>query len=236
MSTIGVFDGIEDPSHAYIAQEERLPPGVDPNRMANAYFQSKWVSERLVWNAADRGLRVSIFRIGQVGASVVTGMVNRNDALAGFIVSCKKLGFFPASDLRLPFVDADATKAIVHFSALAREEGDANGRVYHIVGREVGLDDFFRGKPIKECELGAWEAEFQKLFVDGPKSQDDINAWLFLQMLQQAETQVGSNHLRLMKNISFSTDKIKQAAGILFPREPHPSLYADLLMRSPFSN
>lgn len=230
MSTIGVFDGAYSDSIPYVAVEGSLPPEVDPRRMTNAYFQSKWVAEKLVWAGCERGLRASIYRIAQVGADRATSTVNRTDAIAGFIVACKKMGCYPRVELKLPYVEAEATRTIIYLSQRNWAEGAKTPRVFHIVGKEVGLDDFFRGKTkLATCDLLAWERDFEAMLVDGPKSEDDINAWLFLQMLKQAEDQHSSNQRSLMRSISFSTAETEKLAGNFLWGPILPSYYADLL-------
>lgn len=66
------------------------PPG------EHGYVLSKWVSEKILWNETDYGLKVAIFRPGNITGHSKTGMVHfeNNHALL-FLKSCIQLGVAP---------------------------------------------------------------------------------------------------------------------------------------------
>ena len=83
-----------------------FPPGegvcredADLNALADAredgYGQSKWVAEKLVWEAAKRGLPVCVYRPGNVSGHSVTGASNPRDALGAVIAESLRIGYAP---------------------------------------------------------------------------------------------------------------------------------------------
>lgn len=64
--------------------------------LENGYTQSKWVAERLVQEAAKRGLPVTIHRPPRVVGDTRTGSANLEDFVARAIKGCAELGAAPA--------------------------------------------------------------------------------------------------------------------------------------------
>ena len=99
--------------------------------LENGYTQTKWVSERLVQAAADRGLPVTIHRPPRVVGDSLTGTANLDDFVARVIKGCAELGAAPAGhffDILAP-VDFVA-RAIV---AIALSPGAPTRQRFHIV-------------------------------------------------------------------------------------------------------
>ena len=92
VSTNGIF-----PPDAGVCRED-----VDLDAIADAredgYGQSKWVAEKLVWEAAGRGLPVAVYRPGNVSGHSVTGASNPRDALGSVIAESLRLGYVPEID------------------------------------------------------------------------------------------------------------------------------------------
>mmetsp|Transcript_16509 Transcript_16509/g.30893 ORF Transcript_16509/g.30893 Transcript_16509/m.30893 type:complete len:217 (-) Transcript_16509:161-811(-) len=55
----------------------------------SGYGQTKWVSERLLENARDRGLEVTIIKTGFLGPSSIDGTWNKSDWLFALVRSCQ---------------------------------------------------------------------------------------------------------------------------------------------------
>ena len=56
------------------------------------YGQSKWVAERLVEQARERGMRAYIHRPGRLTGHTVTGAFNDDDFLVQLLDACGRLG------------------------------------------------------------------------------------------------------------------------------------------------
>jgi thioester reductase-like protein len=101
------------------------------DRLENGYTQTKWVAERLVQAAADRGLPVTIHRPPRVVGDSRTGTANLDDFVARAIKGCAELGAAPHGhffDILSP-VDFVA-RAIV---AIALSPGATTLQRFHIV-------------------------------------------------------------------------------------------------------
>ncbi|WP_131732593.1 non-ribosomal peptide synthetase [Actinomadura formosensis] len=111
--------------------EDRLAPA--PAVLPNGYVASKWVAERLVRAARDRGLPTSIYRPSRVGGHSRTGAGGTEDALWNLIRAMIVLGAVPAEFMAdtaftVDLVPADyVAGAVVHLALRA-----PGGRSYHL--------------------------------------------------------------------------------------------------------
>jgi amino acid adenylation domain-containing protein/thioester reductase-like protein len=97
----------------------------------DGYGQSKWVAEKLVFQAAGRGLPVRVYRPGNLSGHSVTGASNPRDFLGALLVESLRLGWAPEIEgwhLEMTPVDF-AAETICHLAA----EPDAPGRAFHLV-------------------------------------------------------------------------------------------------------
>ncbi|MBZ5525731.1 MAG: SDR family oxidoreductase, partial [Acidobacteriia bacterium] len=120
---------------------ESDPPS-DWQALIGGYPQSKWVAERLVTIAADRGLPVRIYRPVFVTGDSTAGIWNTDDFLARMIKGCIQLGGAPDMDARIEMVPVDyVSKAIIHLS----RQRELESNVFHIVGSHyIAVADLFR--------------------------------------------------------------------------------------------
>ncbi|MDP6455560.1 MAG: thioester reductase domain-containing protein [SAR202 cluster bacterium] len=92
VSTNGVFPRQND---SPILESDDIGPFAD--RLEDGYSQAKWVAETLVWEAASRGLPVSIYRPGNIGHHSVTGKGNPNDFQSMIIDACINVNCVPTN-------------------------------------------------------------------------------------------------------------------------------------------
>jgi thioester reductase-like protein len=86
----------------------------------DGYSQSKWVAEKLVERARANGLRISLFRLGEVMPSTRTGIPNEKAASHRVISGLLKLGICPRSDAILDYAPVDyVSRAVV---GIARDQ------------------------------------------------------------------------------------------------------------------
>jgi len=90
ISTVGVFSSAKSP--AAVIPEDLPQEASGP--LAMGYAQSKWVSERMIRTAAERGVPMSIHRIN-TGPHSVTGAFNRLDYLSLVLKGCIEAGIAP---------------------------------------------------------------------------------------------------------------------------------------------
>jgi amino acid adenylation domain-containing protein/thioester reductase-like protein len=125
----------------YVSTNGIFPPGMglceedtDIDDLAGAredgYGRSKWVAEKLVREAGERGLPVRVYRPGNVSGHSETGASNQRDLLGAFIVESLRLGCAPEIEgWRMEMTPVDfVASAILH---VASDPG-AFGGTYHL--------------------------------------------------------------------------------------------------------
>jgi amino acid adenylation domain-containing protein/thioester reductase-like protein len=134
VSTASVFPPTRERAEAL---ELDAPP--DWRGLGNGYAQSKWVAEKLVMSAAQRGLPVRIYRPGMITGDSKTGICNTDDFIFSMIKGCVQLGLVPDTGAMVGMVPVDyVSQAIVR---LSRQEGPLS-RVFHVVNpRYVQLSE-----------------------------------------------------------------------------------------------
>ncbi|MEC3975524.1 thioester reductase domain-containing protein [Amycolatopsis sp. H20-H5] len=126
VSSMGVH---AEPEGVHHYPEAPLPE--DPGCLVGGYRQSKWVADRLVSAAGERGLPVSIYRPGNIMGAQTTGVVGPDQIVNALLKGCLQLGVAPEWDIQLLLVPVDFFAAATAHNALA---GRAHGRVYHLPG------------------------------------------------------------------------------------------------------
>jgi thioester reductase-like protein len=126
------------------------------------YSQTKWVSEKLVKIARDRGLPITIYRPPLIAGDSKTGICNTHDFINLMIKGCLQMGTFPDVDYMLDMSPVDyVSKAIVY---LSRKEASI-GKAFHLQHPQPaslkGLVDWVRsfGFAIKMIPYEEWQAE-----------------------------------------------------------------------------
>jgi amino acid adenylation domain-containing protein/thioester reductase-like protein len=125
VSTNGIF-----PPDTPLCEED-----VDLDALAEAredgYGQSKWVAEKLVWEAAGRGLPVAVYRPGNISGHSTSGASNPRDFQGALIAESLRLGKAPQLDgWRMEMTPVDFVSHAI--CRLAGEPG-ALGQVFHLV-------------------------------------------------------------------------------------------------------
>jgi myxalamid-type nonribosomal peptide synthetase MxaA len=81
------------------------------------YAQSKWVAERLVMAAMERGIPAAIYRPGLISGASESGAWNTEDIMSTLTRVCLAVGAVPALDVMVDVVPVDyVSRAIVHLS------------------------------------------------------------------------------------------------------------------------
>jgi thioester reductase-like protein len=155
----------------YVSTNGIFPPGtplceedVDLDALAEAredgYGQSKWVAEKLVWEAAGRGLPVAVYRPGNISGHSTSGASNPRDFQGALIVESLRLGKAPQLDgWRMEMTPVDFVSHAI--CRLAGEPG-ALGQVFHLVDPNpvpaervfAWLDEL--GYPLERLDYPGW--------------------------------------------------------------------------------
>jgi amino acid adenylation domain-containing protein/thioester reductase-like protein len=92
ISTVAIFPpkGFE-----LVGNSENSNIDLFANELSGGYAQAKWVAEKLVWRAIDRGLPACIYRPSYIGHHSTTGVYNPRDFQFLVIDACKKVQCAP---------------------------------------------------------------------------------------------------------------------------------------------
>ncbi|WP_257458612.1 myxochelin non-ribosomal peptide synthetase MxcG [Archangium lipolyticum] len=89
--------------------------------LRDGYQQSKWVAERLVQQAAERGLPVAVYRLGRVVGAPDSGIVNPQDLVWRILLAGIPAGALPTLDVSESWTPVDyVARALVRLSLVPR--------------------------------------------------------------------------------------------------------------------
>ncbi|RKR92251.1 amino acid adenylation domain-containing protein/thioester reductase-like protein [Micromonospora pisi] len=157
VSTLGVYLG---PVSGSQTVTEADPPSV-PDRLWGGYNESKWVADRLVDAARQRGLPVSIHRPARVTGHSGTGAGNTDDYLSWLLKTFTQVGAVPAVAHGEDLAPVDYVAAAI--GHLSRRAG-TTGRDFHYYNpRTIGYDEIAevlreRGYPVRLVPYERWHA------------------------------------------------------------------------------
>jgi len=154
VSTNGIF-----PPEAGLCEEDADLDALERAR-EDGYGQSKWVAEKLVREAAGRGLPVCVYRPGNVSGHSESGASNPRDLLGAVIVESTRLGCAPEVEgWRMEMTPVDfVAAAILH---IASEPGTYGG-TYHLANPDPPpADEVFdlleeQGYPLGRLPFEDW--------------------------------------------------------------------------------
>ncbi|KAH3744297.1 4-coumarate--CoA ligase [Pelomyxa schiedti] len=113
--------------------DENASLGEVPPEIPIPYIQSKWVSEKLVKEAGQRGVPFVIYRPGAVSGHSVSGVTNSDDFYMRFLKGCIELGGAPESGTFFPLCPVDqVAKTIVDIMF----EPTSTGKTFNITPSE----------------------------------------------------------------------------------------------------
>ncbi|MCP6758271.1 MAG: amino acid adenylation domain-containing protein [Fischerella sp. CENA71] len=128
----------------------------------NGYIQSKWVAEKLVMQARDLGLPVSIYRASRITGHSRTGISNTDDLFCRLVKGCLQMKIAPDIDVEDNLTPVDyVSKMIVHLS----HQQESLGKAFHLVNPEsTPLKNLFNlirslGYPLQLVPVEQWHSE-----------------------------------------------------------------------------
>jgi thioester reductase-like protein len=157
ISTVGVFSSPEFP-----ASSVRETDSLDASGpLYVGYAQTKWVAEKLVTKARDRGLPVWIYR-PNLASDSATGVFNPHDHVSLMLKACVQMGLTPDLNLRVSGAPVDfAARSIVVLSQIPPPAAAA----YHLVNeRDITWNELCRwfasrGYPLRCLPFSDWRAQ-----------------------------------------------------------------------------
>jgi amino acid adenylation domain-containing protein/thioester reductase-like protein len=127
ISTIDVFQVPHYLEMDRISEDAEL---VDPDGLGKGYPQTKWVAEKLVMAARDRGLPVAIYRPGMLTGHSQTGAAQTGDLLCRIIKGLVQMEVAPEMNAWINMIPVDyASRSIVHLS----KQMGTFGQCFHVV-------------------------------------------------------------------------------------------------------
>ncbi|WP_411875883.1 thioester reductase domain-containing protein [Vulcanococcus limneticus] len=126
------------------------------------YSQTKWVSERLVWHAAQAGLPVRLYRPPLIAGHSRSGAWHEQDFLHRLVRGCLALGRAPDLDMELDLVPVDYVTAAVGALAWSPPSAAGAADVVHLhhprplLWADLLAGLIARGAPLEAMPLEGW--------------------------------------------------------------------------------
>jgi amino acid adenylation domain-containing protein/thioester reductase-like protein len=127
ISTVDVFASNQQLQIRTVGEPDPIGPG---QQLMSGYAQSKYVAERLVMTAHERGIPTAIYRPSNIVGASNTGICPASSFVNKMIQGCMEMGMAPALSAALNLVPVDyASQGIIHLSRTQQMQGQA----FHIV-------------------------------------------------------------------------------------------------------
>ncbi|NWG16780.1 MAG: thioester reductase domain-containing protein [Chloroflexi bacterium] len=123
------------------------------------YFQTKYVAEKVVRIARDRGIPVTIHRIGLIVGDSQTGASNVDDFVARMMIGSIQAGYAPDIHNLMDMTPVDFVSAAMVY--LSRQP-ESVGQVFHLLNpTPIHWSDIFdlvieAGYPVKKLAFNQW--------------------------------------------------------------------------------
>jgi len=186
--------------------------------LKGGYSKSKWVADRLVAGARERGLPACIYRPVRIMGHSLTGAINDlSDVLPLLIKGCILLGKYPGFDIKVTMVPVDfISRAMVHFAG----QESSWGHAYHffhpapIEWRKLMSIMQSLGYPLQEVGYDQWWRELKQRIQETDDSEGEKS---FLATLMLALT---APHFLFFKRPPLDATNTRQGlegTGIEYP-------------------
>lgn len=156
-------------------EDENVSPEIFQAHALNrsGYLSGKWVSERLVLQAGERGMPICIYRPGQIVGDSRTGAVTAHDLYTRDIKTCLQLGIYPEfGDAPENLAPVDyVSRAIVHLSRMP----ESCGKIFHLTNpasnrRNDFIDHALRsGYRLQALPFQVWQARVLEACQGNPR-------------------------------------------------------------------
>lgn len=186
--------------------------------LKGGYSRSKWVSDRLVAAAQERGLPTCIYRPVRIMGHSQTGTGNDlSDVLPLLLKACILIGKYPTFDIRVTMVPVDfVSRSIVHLMGQEKSWGKAF-HFFHpepIEWRELMAIFQRLGYPLDELPYDQWWRELKKN-IPASAAEPERKAFLATAMLAMT-----APHFLLYKRPPLDWSNLREGltgSGIEYP-------------------
>ncbi|EDN69765.1 conserved hypothetical protein [Beggiatoa sp. PS] len=160
-------------SQAELIKETDVP--IVDSSFKGGYKQSKWVAEKLVMTAQERGLPAAIYRPGRIMGDSKYGITgNTSDVLCTLLKACIQLKKYPVSQTKINMTPADyVAKAIVHLS----QQDKSFEKAFHFFNPQpISWQNLFNeirslGYSVEEINYDEWLGEFERHIKTHPEEK-----------------------------------------------------------------
>ena len=160
VSTLGIFLAYKIPQGGQ--EDDELDPTKCPDV---GYFRTKYVAEKVVRIARDRGIPVTIHRIGLIVGDSQTGLSNVDDFVARMLIGSIEAGYAPDVRTAMDMTPVDFASAAIYY--LSRQKASV-GQTFHILNPEpIHWSDIFdivieAGYPVRKLPFEEWVGAIEK--------------------------------------------------------------------------
>lgn len=173
LATTGRTTPVHYLSAVALAQSgQELPLDPDVPASGSGYMQAKWVADRMMTLAQERGVPIVLHRASRLIGSPGLSHWKLGDGTSEIIRVCATLGAFPECDVRM--TASPVEHVVAAMAAIARRK-ESLGKIYHLVSPhpfsflDVGEAMRACGYGVRSMELHAWYAELVRLSQREPE-------------------------------------------------------------------
>jgi len=155
---VSSYSAYDNPSHFDKVVYEDDPMD-SPDGYFLGYSETKWVSEKLVQIARERGVRAAIYRPGDITGTKADGIWKLEDLISRSIVGCIQLGAMPAIEVNLHLTPVDfVADAIVHIAFQQASVGHAFNLLNHKLMKLENIPalSLKAGYPVERISYEEW--------------------------------------------------------------------------------
>jgi amino acid adenylation domain-containing protein/thioester reductase-like protein len=148
--------------------------------LVSGYPQSKWVAEKLVMQARERGLPVTIYRAARIIGHSQIGICNTEDLFSRIITTCMQLGATPNIDWEDNLTPVDyVSQAIVYLSF----QKESLGKAFHLLNPQIiSMNHLFNlirelGYQLPQISYDQWYSQLINLMQKSDKKLEIMSAF-----------------------------------------------------------
>ncbi|MFD4631063.1 amino acid adenylation domain-containing protein [Streptomyces sp. NPDC058284] len=197
ISTLGVFPP-EGDGTGFIP-EGPVPGDAVPG---DGYSQSKWVAERLLAEAATRGLPVTVHRFGEVTPHSVTGVPSRWGLHDLLVKACLRTGMWFSSPIVTDYTPVDRVSEIVVAAVRTGERGWLHEVQPHAVGFDALMAVFQETFGLTQVPYPVFWEEVRRRSAAAPDDRDLVRALALLPPPTGADADTGDGGLLVKESLA----------------------------------
>jgi len=170
VSTVGIF-APDIYKEAEVIREEDCPEHIVGLEIG--YSQSKWVAEKLVRVARDRGMPVCIYRPGRISGDARTGIWTTTDFLCRMLKACIQTGIIPDLDFAIDITPVNyVSSALVH---LSKQKSSLGKSFYLLNPHRIAWQQIVNtirglGYPLQPMAPEKWQVKMVDLASKSPEN------------------------------------------------------------------